>query len=80
MFLDRLYRARPLPEWIEAWSLPFPGTEGFSSSTSLTFGPDGLPVVCGVDAHGHVTWTAAGGSVPNILSVEASGMIAADPP
>jgi hypothetical protein len=68
----------PLLNGVDPGPAAVSGPLGPGSGTFYGVSPEFGTIGAEVDAHGHVTWTAAGGSDPGILTVEASGIIAHD--
>jgi hypothetical protein len=68
----------PLLNGVDPGPATVSGPLGPGSATFYGVSPEFGSIGSELDAHGHVTWTAAGGSDPGILMVEASGMIAHD--
>ncbi len=65
----------PLLHGIDPGPATVSGPLGPGSGSFHGMSPEFGTIGSEVDAHGHATWIAAGGSVPEILSIEATGVV-----
>lgn len=68
----------PLLNGVDPGPAAMSGPLGPGSATFHGLSPELGSIGCELDAHGHLSWTAGGGADPDILTVEASGMITRD--